>query len=197
MKQCCFILVLLANVCSSWSQNDKHQFSIDAGSYRNRYLYPITNISYQSPTLFDHFDLSVRLRSYGTFYFYTKDSYDVSPIAYYTVYKNEEHQLIAKAGLGADLRLRFVNDERSSATTSCEPIVALNLSKKWSKLKLQITNWNRFYQNGISFNLMPEIQYDLGKRFFIYGRYEWTFLQIYQSSHEWRQDCFIGVGFKI
>ena len=105
----------------------KHQLSVDFGSFRNRYLYPITNLKYSSPLLQKvNLKFSTRLRSYGTLFFYSKSSYDFTPLVEYYFTKTIK-RIYFSAGVGLDTRIRLVNDERSDATSSAEPLISLSI----------------------------------------------------------------------
>jgi len=171
----------------------RHQLSVDFGSFRNRYLYPITDIKYSSPILKKvNIKFSARLRSYGTLFFYSKSSYDFTPLAEYYFGKAIK-PFYFSAGVGLDTRIRLVNDERSEARSSAEPLISLAIHGNYKKLSFDAPLWTRFYSNGISFSLLPEASYQIGKRFSIFLRYELSYLSVYKvSTHEWRQDYFIG-----
>lgn len=170
-----------------------HQLSVDFGSFRNRYLYPITELEYSSPLLTNvNLKLSARLRSYGTLFFYSKSSYDFTPLADYYFTKTIK-PIYYSAGLGLDYRIRMMYDERTEATSSAEPLISLTIHGNYNKLSFKSPLWTRFYSNGISFSLLPEVAYQIGKSFSIFLRFESSYLSTYNAStHEWIQDCFIG-----
>lgn len=189
---------LVISTCLSLFGQEKnnfsnHQLAADFGSFRNRYLFAITDIKYSSPVLKKvNLKFSARLRSYGTLYFFSKSAYDITPIAEYYFTKTIK-PIYFSAGVGLDTRIRLVNDERSEATTSAEPLLSLAIHGNYKKLSFNTPLWTRFYANGISFSLLPEAHYQIGKRFSVFIRYELSCLSIYKvSSNEWRQDCFIG-----
>lgn len=196
-KQFSIILPLLLLCQLSFGQEKdtllKHQLSIDFGSYRNRYLYPITDIKYSSPVYKKiNLKFSARLRSYGTLYFYSKSAYDFTPLAEYYFTKTIKSFHLS-AGAGLDTRIRLVNDVRSEATSSAEPLFSLTMYGNYKKLSFNTALWTRFYSNGISFALLPELSYQIAKRFSFFARYEISYLTIYKASiYEWRQDCFVG-----
>lgn len=172
---------------------ERHQLSIDFGSFRNRYLYPITDIKYTSPIIKKvNFKFSARLRSYGTLFFYSKSSYDFTPLAEYYFSKTIK-PIYFSAGVGLDTRIRLVNDERSEATSSVEPLISMTIHGNYKKISFNSPLWTRLYSNGISIELLPEVNYQIGKRFSIFLRYELSYFAIYKvTTHEWRQDSFIG-----
>lgn len=188
-----FISVIFPSVGQEADNLSKHQLSLDFGSFRNRYLYPMTDLKYNSPLLKKiNLNFSARLRSYGTLFFYSKSSYDFTPIAEYYFTKIIK-PIYFSAGVGIDTRIRLVNDERSEATSSAEPLISLTIHGNYKKLSYTAPLWTRFYSNGISFTVMPEALYQIGKRFSLFVRYEMSYLSIYKAStHEWRQDSFIG-----
>lgn len=171
----------------------RHQLSVDFGSFRNRYLYPITDLKYNSPILKKvNLKFSGRLRSYGTLFFYSKSSYDFTPLAEYYFTKTIK-PIYFSAGVGLDTRIRLVNDERSEARSSAEPLISLAIHGNYKKLSFNAPLWTRFYSNGISFSLLPESSFQIGNRFSLFLRYELSYLSVYKvSTHEWRQDSFIG-----
>jgi hypothetical protein len=193
-----YLSIILFSICQSSFGQEKnsfsnHQLSVDFGSFRNRYLYPITDIQYSSH-VFQKVNLkfSARLRSYGTLYFYSKSAYDFTPLAEYYFTKTIK-PLYFSAGIGLDTRIRIINDDRSEATSSAEPIISMTLHGNFKKLSFNAPLWTRFYSNGISFTLLPEAFFQIGRRFSIFVRYELSYLTIYKAStHEWRQDNFIG-----
>ena len=188
-----FVLIISPSYGQEKDNLSKHQLSVDFGSFRNRYLYPITDLKYSSSILKKvNLKFSTRLRSYGTLLFYSKSSYDFTPLAEYYFTKTIK-PIYFSAGVGIDTRIRLVNDERSEATSSAEPLISLAIHGNYKKLSFNIPLWTRFYSNGISFSLLPEASYQIGKRFSIFLRYELNYLSVYKvSTHEWRQDCFIG-----
>jgi len=199
MKKFILNSFLFLVVSSSFSQKDdlnSHEVSIDFGSFRNRYAFPMTNINYASP-LFSKFNLkaSARLRSYGTLYFYSNSAYDFSPqLNYYSV--KEPTNFYFSAGIGCDVRLRFVNDERSLAVSSAEPIVQVGIHSQLSRFNFHLPIWSRFYSNGLSFTALPEVNFQVSKGIGIYLRDEVSLLSIYQKGgHEWRHDIFLGAHF--
>lgn len=190
-----FVLVIFMSVLllPLWAQQNGHSLSVDFGSYRNRYVYPITNLQYTSPVI-EGLNLrgTARLRSYGTWFFYSKNSYDLTLLAEY-YFGNSQQSLSFSAGLGLDARLRFINDVRSQATNSVEPLVSLSLHATYGKFSFNIPYWMRFYINGTSFAILPEISYHMGKRVSVFFRSEVSYLTIYRAAtHEWRYDNFIG-----
>ena len=188
-----FVLIILPSYGQEKDNLSKHQLSANFGSFRNRYLYPITDLKYSSALLKKvNLRFSARLRSYGTLFFYSKSSYDFTPLAEYYFTKKIQ-PFYFSAGVGMDTRIRLVNDERSEATSSSEPLISLTIYRNYKKLSFNIPFWTRFYSNGISFSLLPGASYQIGKRFSIFLRYELSSLSIYKvSTHELRQDCFIG-----
>lgn len=193
-----YLAIILFLIClSSFGQEKNsftnHQLSVDIGSFRNRYLYPITDIQYSSLVLQKvNLKFSARLRSYGTLYFYSKSAYDFTPLVEYYFTKTIK-PIYFSAGIGLDTRIRIINDDRSEATSSAEPIISMTLHGNFKKLSFSAPLWTRFYSNGISFTLLPEASFQIGRRFSIFVRYELSYLTIYKAStHEWRQDNFIG-----
>jgi hypothetical protein len=194
------IILLLLIICPlSYGQEknifSNHQLSVDLGSYRNRYLYPITDLEYGSPVIRKiNVRLSLRLRSYSTLYFFSKSAYDITPLAEYYFTKAVK-PIYFSAGIGLDARIRLVHDNRSAAGSSAEPLVSLTFHGNYKRFFFDMPLWTRFYSNGISFALLPEASVQISKRFSILIRYELSFLDIYRASvHEWRQDCFTGTS---
>ncbi len=188
-----FILIRLLSFAQDKNSFADHQLSFDFGSFRNNYLFAITDIKYSSPVLKKfNIKFSTRLRSYGTLYFYSKSAYDITPLAEYYFTKAIK-PFYFSAGVGLDTRIRIVKDERSEATSSAEPLICFAAHIYYKKLSFYSPLWTRFYSNGVSFSLLPEMHYRFGKSFSIFARYELSYLSVYkQSSHEWRQDNFIG-----
>lgn len=188
-----FVLIELQSFGQEKDNLSRHQLSIDFGSFRNRYFYPITDLIYSSPIL-KKFNLkfSGRLRSYGTLFFYSKSSYDFTPLAEYYFAKTKK-PIYFSVGVGLDTRIRLVNDERSEAKSSAEPLISFKIHGNLKKTTFNIPFWTRLYSNGVSLTLLPEASYQIGKHYSIFLRYEVSSLRIYKlSNHEWRQDCFIG-----
>jgi hypothetical protein len=172
----------------------QHQLSLDMGSLRNRYFYPMTDVRYSSPLLSKlNLKITARLRSYGTLFIFTKSAYDFTAIVEH-YFSSEVRPVYFSAGLGVDARIRLVHDERSSATSSVEPLVSVALHANRNRFSFSLPVWTRFYSNGISVASLPEVHYSAGKRFSVFLRYEISFLTIYRESvHEWRRDSFVGV----
>lgn len=173
-----------------------HRIAVDFGSYRNRYMYAMTDVRYQSPLAAKvPLAFSARLRSYGTFFFYSKSAYDITPqLAWY--FTREPKPFYLSAGAGIDARLRLSNDVRSDAVSSAEPLVFVTAHSAWKKLRAEVPLWTRFYSNGISFSLQPEVGWQFGAHIAAFARYEFSYLQVYKmNTSEWRRDCFVGAAF--
>lgn len=202
MKKLIFLPLLFLFALPVFAQQaatfHRHQVQVDLGSLRNRYLYPMTNLSYASPLVGNiNLRFSARLRSYGTLFFFSRSAYDFTPIAEYC-FTDEVKPVYFSAGLGLHARLRLVNDIRSEAKHSVEPLLSLGIHLQKQKFSLKTPLWTRFYTNGISFTLLPEASWQFSERFAVLLRYEISNLRIYRAAtHEWRQDLFLGVGFRI
>jgi hypothetical protein len=202
MKKILLLAIILWNANLFFSQENppfsQHELSVDFGSLRNRYIFPMTDIRYKTPVLSKiPLQFSVRMRSYGTLFFVTKTAYDFTPIAEY-VFKKEKSAYYFTAGLGFDARFRFLNDIRSTATTSVEPLVALSANGNFEKWNFRAPLWTRFYSNGIAFTILPEVNYKFNEKIGLFARYEWSLLALYGAkSHEWRRDLFVGASFQI
>ena len=170
-----------------------HILSLDMGSIRLKYPYAITEISYSSPLLKKvNLKFSGRIRSYGTWYFYSKSGYDITPTIEYYFTKTLK-PVYFSVGVGLDTRIRLSNDERSEAKTSAEPIIMGGIHGRYKNFTYSIPLWNRYYSNGISFSLLPELAYQVSPRLSLYFKYELNLLALYNpSSFEVQQDCFIG-----
>lgn len=171
-------------------------FSVDFGSMRNRYLYPFTNLRCSSPLLNKvNVKFSLRVRSYGTLFFYSESAYDFTPQAEY-YFTRTPKAFYFSAGLGVDARLRLVRDERGSAVSSAEAFVSVSAHGSVRKIKFTLPLWTRFYSDGIAFTLSPELSYPLTKNSAVFFRQEISYLAVYmRSATEWRSDNFIGAHF--
>ena len=194
--QLVFILIASFSAYSQTNSLNKHSLSLDFGSIRNRYVYPMNSLTYHSPVFTKYrIDLSLRLRSYGTWYIFSKSAYDFTPIAKLYL-KEEKNTLNFFVGLGLDARLRLLNDERANVSSSVEPILALGMTGNFEKVSFSLPQWTRFYSNGISFSVLPEGSFHISEKFSAFARYELSYLSVYKNlTHEWRQDCFIGVKY--
>jgi hypothetical protein len=172
----------------------KNSLSIDFGSLRNRYIYPKTDIGFTSSLNNErNFRVSARLRSYGPLYFFSKSAYDFTPILEYYSSKTEKH-LYFSVGIGLDARIRLVNDNRSIAKSSVEPLVNLAFHGDYKKVSYSIPLWTRWYTNGMSYAVLPQINWNLNKKNALYLRYEMSYLRISKNiSSEWSQDIFVGL----
>jgi hypothetical protein len=193
-----FVLLCLpaATISAQETVFEQHTLSLDFGTLRNRYIYPTTNLQYTTPLL-QKFPLrfSARLRSYGTWFVFTRSAYDVTPLAEY-VLRRDAQRFCFGAGIGLDARLRFVNDERSEAASSAEPLISIAAYGNFNRFSFKLPLWTRFYTNGISFTVLPEVAWKAGKRTTVFFRWEESFLRIYNiEAQEWRNDCFIGAQY--
>ncbi len=200
MKQIVLVLFVIISVGKIAAQETNsfatHRISADFGSYRNRYLYAITDLRYHSPLAKKQpVAVSARLRSYGTLFFFSKSAYDITPqVSYF--FTREPGPFFLSAGAGLDARIRLSNDERSDAVSSAEPLVFVTAHSAWKKLRADVPLWTRFYSNGISFSLQPEVAWQFSPRIAAFARYEWSYLRVYKNSaSEWRRDCFVGAAF--
>lgn len=201
MRKSVFTSLFAGILCSiaqfAFAQSDKHVVSLDFGSMRNRYPFPMNNVRYDSPALTaKNISIHARLRCYGTWFLYSHIAYDITPWAEYPLLKNEDRFSVT-AGLGADIRLRFLNDSRSEAVSSAEPLIAVTSRFTINRFGMEVPLWTRFYSNGISFALQPQFRFDVSERFAVFARYELTYLTVYGGvTSEWRQDSFIGASMK-
>lgn len=183
------------NLINSDKRNflQNHTVTVDIGSIRLKYPYAMTEIGYSSPLLKKvNLKFSGRIRSYGTWFFYSKSGYDITPtIEYYFTKKLKP--VYFSVGVGLDTRIRLSNDERSKATTSAEPIIIGGIHGRYKNFTYSVPIWNRYYSNGISFSFLPEVAYQVSPRLSIFFKYELNLLALYKpSSFEVQQDCFIG-----
>ncbi|MCX6182309.1 MAG: hypothetical protein NT150_10310 [Bacteroidetes bacterium] len=195
MKKKIFTIVffLLTGYFSVLAQ---HNLSMDFGSLRNRYLYPITNLKYTSPIIKSiNTKVSLRLRSYGTLYVFSLSAYDITPHLEYVIPRKFK-SLQFSAGFGLDARIRLVNDQRSTAVSSAEPFLSLGVHCSHKKLFFAVPCWTRFYSNGISHTILPELSFRFHEKVAAFIRCEVSYLSLYNdSSQEWRNDSFIGVNY--
>ena len=196
MRKVLFLCFLVGNFIHAQEQNalKKNTISVDFGSLRNRYVYPKTDISFTSSLIKSSaFRVSARLRSYGTLYFFSKSAYDVTPLVEYYFSKTEK-PLYFSAGIGLDTRIRLVNDSRSTSTSSVEPLLSLALHGSYKKVSYSLPFWTRWYSNGMAYNILPQINWNLSEKNALFVRYEMNFLRISKNvSNEWNQDVFVGL----
>lgn len=198
MKKVVFLLLFATVFVNAFGQQNTEntsELSVDFGSFRNRYLFPITNIRYQS-ALLNAIDLnfSARLRSYGSLFFWSKSAYDLTLWSeYYFTLKSD--RLKVSTGLGMDTHFNLIKDIRSSAFSSVAPLASVSVQCNSNAFKLAVPLWSRFYSNGISLSALPEISFRATKKIKVFTRYEISHLMVYQTGeNEWQQDIFIGAG---
>ncbi len=195
MRQLFFLCLLLSNFIHSQESSslNKSSFSVDFGSLGNRYIYPKTDINFSTSLIKSSaFRVSARLRSYGTLYFFSKTAYDFTPLMEYYFTKTEQ-LLYFSAGIGLDARIRLVHDSRSSASSSVEPLLSLALHGNYKKVSYSVPLWTRWYTNGMSYAILPQINWELNNNA-LFIRYELNYLRISKNvSSEWSQDLFLGL----
>ncbi len=197
-----FAILISLFLCNSFYGQEKNDFSnhelmADFGSLRNRYIYPINNLRYSSPLLKNiNLRFSARLRSYGTLYFFSQSAYDITPLAEYYFIKTDR-ALWFSTGIGADTRIRLSKDSRSKAITSIEPLISITAGGKHKNILFKVPLWTKFYSNGISYSILPEVSVILRENISIFARYELSYLNVYNITHEWQQDNFIGMYWHI
>lgn len=196
MRKLYFLCLLVSNFIVAQENNSltKNSVSIDFGSLRNRYLYPKTDIQFTSSLIkTSSFKVTARLRSYGTLYFFSKTAYDFTPIIEYYFTKTEK-PLYFSAGIGLDTRIRLINDSRSTATSSVEPLASVTLYGNYKTISYSLPLWTRWYTNGISSTILPQISWNINHKTALYLRHEMSYLRISKNlSNEWILDVFIGV----
>lgn len=186
------LVCLLSTTCfAQLDTSNKAQYGFGFGSLRDRYPYPITDFLYTSKMKKD-FRIAVRLRSYGLASIFNGKDYDLSATMDY--YKKLSPFVVLYGGLGAELMLRLNKDSRSQAENGVQPIVKIGVQATRKRFTGYLPIWTRFYSNGISFCLMPELRFQAGTRITLFGRYEQTLLQFYSYPlNEWRHDAFVGM----
>jgi hypothetical protein len=196
MRKVLFLCFIVSNFIHAQEQNSltKNTISVDFGSLRNRYIFPKTDIIFTSSLIKSSaFRVSARLRSYGTLYFFSKTAYDFTPLLEYYTSKTEK-SLYFSAGIGLDTRIRLVNDSRSTATSSVEPLLSLALHGNYKKVSYSLPLWTRWYSNGMAYTILPQINWNLSEKNALFVRYEMNFLRISKNvSNEWNQDVFMGL----
>jgi hypothetical protein len=180
---------------SSMAQSSP-SFSMDWGSYRNRYLYPISQVRYTTPEWQKWpIQFQIRLRSYGSWYLFSKSAYDLSPQLEY-LFHPKSTSFSASLGVGLDTRIRLVQDERSNAKHSAEPMLISSLQFHRPGITFTFPTWLRLYSNGMAYTVLPECSLNLNARIQATFRYELSYLKLYNySTHEWRRDCFVGLRY--
>lgn len=178
-------------IYSQENQWDKSTISTDFGSYRNRYLYPITHLKYTS-SVWKEYRLTFRVRSYGTLYYFSKTAYDITPMIEYKLIDRQNWKIYA--GVGSDVRLRFEKDKRGTQQSSIEPIISISPYFYKTKWTFNSPLWTRIYSNGIGLTILPEIHYQFDYQWSVFGRYELSYFAMYRTNnYQFRQDCFIGI----
>ena len=190
------LLLCVFSICySQENQLGKSTMSTDFGSYRNRYLYPITNLKYTTSIKNDWL-VSVRVRSYGTLFYFSKTAYDITPMIEYKVIDRQTWKLYT--GIGSDVRLRFEKDIRGTQESSVEPMLSISpyfYKKQWV---FNSPLWTRIYSNGIGLTILPEIKYQFHPSWCVYGRYELSYFTVYRTDNsQVQRDCFIGIQRRI
>jgi hypothetical protein len=195
MRKIFFLCCLVSSFIHAQEQNSlkKNTISVDFGSLRNRYIYPKTDISFTTALIKSTtFRFSTRFRSYGTLYFFSKSAYDVTPLVEYYFSKTEK-PIYFSAGIGLDARIRLINDIRSTATSSAELLVSIAIHGNYKKVSYSVPLWTRWYTNGISYTILPQINWELNEKNALFIRYEMNYLRISKNvSSEWSQDVFFG-----
>ena len=196
MKKTILIFLLLFSI-PLFSQIDSsinQRASFGIGSLRNRYPYPVTDFGYVSPLFKNHFRIETNLRAFGIRSLFNFRTYDLSALTNYNKTLNEK--TLFYAGAGFNLRMRFINDDRSTAVTSAEPILKTGMQFQQQKFRFGLALQSNFYSNGIGVSAFPEISWQAWKRGLIFIRFETSYLGIYKlNSHEWRYDSFAGIHF--
>ena len=196
MRKLFFLCFIVSNFIHAQEQNSltKNTISVDFGSLRNRYIYPKTDIIFTSSLIKSSaFRVSARLRSYGTLYFFSKSAYDITPLVEFYFSKTEK-PICFSAGIGLDARIRLINDSRSTATSSVEPLLSLALNGNYKKVSYSLPLWTRWYSNGMAYTILPQINWNLSEKNALFIRYEMNFLRISKNvSNEWNQDVFVGL----
>ena len=195
MRKVLFLCFLIGNFIHAQEENalKKNTISVDFGSLRNRYIYPKTDINFTTALIKSSaFRVSARLRSYGTLYFFSKTAYDITPLLEYYSSKTKK-PLYFSAGIGLDARIRLVNDSRSTTTSSAEPLVNIAIHGNYKKVSYSVPLWTRWYTNGMSYAILPQINWELNEKNALFVRYEMNYLRISKNvSREWSQDVFLG-----
>lgn len=198
MKNLIVLLAILTSSTCVAQEKDalsQNKLSLDFGSFRNRYAFAINNVSYTSRIVTGiNLRGNIRLRSYGTWFVFSKIAYDITPVAE-IVFSDQTKPFYLSAGLGADIRLRILADERSSAENSAEPLLIVQANGTIGKFSYTVPAWTRFYSNGISIAVLPQFNWKFSKKCSAFLRYELAFLSVYGgSTKEWRQEDFIGLS---
>jgi hypothetical protein len=68
-----------------------------------------------------------------------------------------------------------------------------NQIQNYKKVSYSVPLWTRWYTNGISYTILPQINWELNEKNALFIRYEMNFLRISKNvSKEWNQDVFFG-----
>lgn len=170
----------------------KWRLDIAAGSFHNKYFYPITDLRFVKPVFNKKLQADFRLRSYGILSIFSHRAYDLDAIANYNFFL--EKQLQAYAGAGGELSLRLVNDGRSTARSGVEFVLNGGMKKELGKWSFDLPVYGIFYGDGWNFSVRPEMSYRIFKRSAFFLRYENNMLYYYSGiAHEWHFDSFIGI----
>lgn len=160
--------------------------------FRSAYYYPVSGVSYTSPDLGIPLSVSASVRSYGSFYLVSIQSFDVLAAASWQ-FSIVPRMFRLSTGAGAELKARLYNDVRSTAQSGFDPLIVLgaHASFDWCTISLPVTV--RLYSDGAGFSAAPEAAVRL---WFIgvFARSEITWT-ISAGNGQWYLEHYAGVRF--
>lgn len=191
------IFFLLAGFSVSHSFDNDHHILLSWGGYNFHYLYPTTELEYQSP----HISLlslgfRVGLRSYGTPFLYTTGFYDIPITAeLHFFHFGSSFSLFTGGGIAI-----WTAGKSSLAKeySSVQPLFLIGIDWMRKRWQIELPIRFRFYNDGFTTRFALKSGFKIVKWFGVVAWVEMDIISKYgHSNADIYGNMFIGVEFKI
>ena len=160
MKKTFLTTLLLSLILNSvGAQQPGPQVSVLMGTLRTPYFYLFTELSGKSPgiEILDRWwQLSLRSRAFGTFWFFSTQSMDWEVLVETPFLLGNGFTVMAQAGLEMDYR--NTSQIRSAAKTTLAPVLGGELVWDGHWIEVRGALESLIFQDGLSLKLRPEVR---------------------------------------
>jgi hypothetical protein len=153
------------------SVQTKNQLSFDVGICPTPTIKTSSTLTFKT-ALHHHIIYSIRLRSFNTYYFYSKSAYLVSPQVEFFLHNNfSKFNFLVGVGFENQVTLNDKSRNINSSSYS-KPLITATFMGSFHCLRYQVQDRITITKDGIGMTLLPEIVYRAGDNYSIYIRYE-------------------------
>jgi len=168
------------------------------GSWQGGHWFAMNELGYTLPLsqkmASGSFGLQIKIRTFGTWYFFSKESFDLEAGITYRL-PGAPQGLNWDFGAGVSAQFRLSPDERNYAEISWAPVLFAQPSYRWNAFEMKAPAQIYLYSNGLQLRTPFQMGYSFGVgQFFVKGEWDWLYSWT-NNLGEIRFKSFAGLGF--